>query len=364
MHHALARAVAVAVVAAAALPSVAFADGTVSFRGAYYKERATRVSQPMVDADLEAGEDGRVAAHFLVDAITSASTAAGAEGIPFTELRYEGGGSYLKSFGDFRLGGGGRLSWEPDYLSGFVNLRGEIDLAQRNTTLGLALAQGRDRITNAGAQGGMAPEIDGDLSSTLASASLSQILSPDLVASMTYDFVYLSGFQENVYRVVAAGGAFEPERVPDVRVRHAVAAAVRGYVSPTNSVVILGYRFYADDWGIIGHTAEVRVAQPIRDGIDVHLRYRLYQQGEADFYREIYDTADPMIEPFLTADEKLSGMRTQTITAKLDLRLGLLGIAGRMENAWGHLLVEHIRQTTSFGNAVAAQLAITVPVSY
>ena len=64
-------------VASAGLGSVAAADGSVSVRGVYYKERATRVIQPMLDGMFEAGARGLVTTHLLVDSITSASTRPG-----------------------------------------------------------------------------------------------------------------------------------------------------------------------------------------------------------------------------------------------------------------------------------------------
>ena len=57
----------------------AHAGGEVIVRGAYYKEKATRVVQPMTDVRLEIGPDTEIAGHFLIDSITSASAAAGAE---------------------------------------------------------------------------------------------------------------------------------------------------------------------------------------------------------------------------------------------------------------------------------------------
>ena len=54
-------------------PAAARADGTLSLRGAYYKERSTRVVQPMLDASLEVGAAGALELHGLVDSITSAS---------------------------------------------------------------------------------------------------------------------------------------------------------------------------------------------------------------------------------------------------------------------------------------------------
>src|SRR5215475_1780893 len=77
------------------LASPASADGTLAVRGVYYKERATRVMQPMLDGMFDAGVHGVVTGHFLVDAITSASASSGAvNAVPFNELRYEGGVGY------------------------------------------------------------------------------------------------------------------------------------------------------------------------------------------------------------------------------------------------------------------------------
>ena len=65
-------------------------------RGAYYKEKSTRVVQPMIDADLDVGDAGQLKGHTLVDAIASASAASGASGDAFTERRVEGGLSYMR----------------------------------------------------------------------------------------------------------------------------------------------------------------------------------------------------------------------------------------------------------------------------
>src|SRR5688572_32236706 len=73
----------------------AHADGTLSMRGVYYKERSTRVMQPMLDGMFEVGSRGLLNTHLLVDAITSASASSGAaEAEPFTERRYEAGAGY------------------------------------------------------------------------------------------------------------------------------------------------------------------------------------------------------------------------------------------------------------------------------
>src|SRR5690606_10000067 len=77
--------------------SFAFADevsggvtGAVMARNNYYLERSTRVVAPEVGARLDFPSGATVEAVYLVDAITSASLAAGAlEDVAFTEVRHD-----------------------------------------------------------------------------------------------------------------------------------------------------------------------------------------------------------------------------------------------------------------------------------
>ena len=97
---AIGRAVILAVLGVALAASPAPADGTLTARGVYYKERATRVMQPMLDGMFDVGVHGIVTAHFLIDAITSASASSGAaDSAAFTERRYEGGLGYAHERG-------------------------------------------------------------------------------------------------------------------------------------------------------------------------------------------------------------------------------------------------------------------------
>ncbi|HTE51833.1 MAG TPA: DUF3570 domain-containing protein [Kofleriaceae bacterium] len=340
-------------------------DGDITVRGAYYKERSTRVAQPMVDGRFDLGPDGELRAHALVDSISSASVASGAIGDSFSERRFEMGASYLHRVGLMRLGGGLRFSSEPDYQSAFAHLRGEADLGDRNTTIALYLAGGRDAVSNEGAQNPMSAGIEGVLYTSVGSVSLSQVLTPVLVGQLTYDLAHLDGFQENPYRSVAAGGVLEPERVPETRTRHAAQAALRGFVAATRSTLIGSYRLYADDWGVVGNTPEVRLVQQIIPSLDLHLRYRYHHQNAAEFYEPVYDSADPAMEPYITDDAKLGRLTTQTFGGKLEVGVDLFGVTdGPMAGARAQASFDYITQSTYYGNAVSAQLAISVPFAY
>ncbi len=343
----------------------AHADGSLTMRGAYYKERSTRVVQPMLDADLDVGDEGQLKGHALLDAITSASAASGASGDAFTEKRVEGGVLYMHRLKNFRLGGGGRYSTEPDYQSSFVNLRLEAELAQRNTTLSLNVARGSDHLDNSGSQGGLSSVLKGSLATNMVSISASQILSPQSIVSLSYDLMYLDGFQENIYRTVVAGGMVQSERVPDTRLRQAVAANLRYHLPLTNTTMVAAYRFYKDDWDILSNAPEARAIQGfLGDRAELHLSYRYYRQRSSYFYKDVYDSADMILEPFLSDDDKLGRVRTHTFGTKVAARLGLFGIGGDFADARLEALVQYLKQDTHYGDALVAQMALSFPITY
>jgi hypothetical protein len=357
----LMRLVVVLVLLAIATP--ARADGTLAMRGYYYKEKATRVVEPMLDATFEVGEEDEANAHALVDAVTSASVASGSvDREPFSEKRYELGGGYRHKRGDSTIGGSARFSYEPDYTSYFVGVSFLQAFAQENTTLGLSVAIGQDSVESIGAFG--VEMHHGDLTTLLTSASVTQVLSANLIAGVTYDLAYLDGEQANPYRSVVAGDMFVPERHPDVRTRHAIAGTLKRFLPVTETTVIGTYRFYADSWDLAAHTPELRVIQEAGNGIDLGVRYRFHWQSAADFYLPSYPSNDLDEYPYVTDDIKLSEFTTHTIGIKVGVLGEVFGLEGDLEGARGELLVEYIDQNNRFGNAITAHAALTLPFTY
>ena len=354
---------ALGLVVLAALATSAHADGELQLRTVYFKEKATRVIPPMLDARFDAGETGTIDAHFLVDAITSASAASGADGASFSEKRVELGAGYQRVLGRYTVAGSARYSSEPDYDAAFGKVRGQVELLQRNLTIGVAAGFGSDRVTNAGAPP-MAPRFEGTLTTYLASLSVSQILSRNAIGSVTYDLIYLDGFQQNPYRAVAAGGTLVGERHPEQRLRHAVAAQTRYFVERTGTTLIGSYRFYTDDWGLRAHTPELRVIQDAGETMQLGLRYRYHRQGAADFYQDRYLTADPAMEPFLSDDEKLSQFDNHSVAMKFVVTGATFGFEDQLEQVQGELIIEYNVQHNAFGNAGIAHAALTIPFEY
>ena len=348
---------------------IARADGTVEVRGAYYKERSTRVEQPMIDAAFDAGDTGTITAHFLVDSITSASVATGAVNGQFTERRYEGGLGYTRSLaGSVKVGADFRYSTESDYFSTWIDLHGEVALFRQNLRLRLLLGHSFDTITNGVAvdQGSLGlPRLEESLGVSLISVGATHLLAPNLVAALGYDLGYLDGYQANPYRTVPGGPQPVPERAPRQRTRHAISAEIRGFLPATGTTGIATYRLYADDWGIVAHTPEVRVVQQIVPGLDARVRYRYYTQSKADFYEPVYNQMqldDPTV--FVTEDEKLSAFQTHTLGGQLSIALSTFGLSGSVGGTRLDIIVDRLWQTTTFGDAWVGQLGLSVPFEY
>ena len=352
----------------------AHADGTVAVRGVYYKERSTRVMQPMLDAMFEAGARGIVNAHFLVDAITSASASSGADNAkPFTENRVEGGAGYTHQLDRLRIGGDAKYSTESDYTSLYGGARIEADLAQKNATVGLGGGVSMDKVSAASAQGPSVPMLECEagkaatecsLDSYSVFASASQILTRDLVVGITYDGAALRGYQSNPYRTAIANDGIASERHPTTRNRSAFAGSFRYFLARSETTIIGAYRYYRDNWEIRAHTPELRLVQQVGHDIDASLGYRYHHQSKAFFYQERYATTDPTVQEYLSDDVKLSKFTSHTLEGKVGVMGEAFELGGRWAGARFEGILQYAVQHNRFGNAIIAHVALTVPFGY
>jgi hypothetical protein len=355
--------------------SSAIADGTVSVRGVYYKERATRVVQPMLDGAFEVGTAGLVNTHLLVDAITSASASSGAENaVSFTENRYEGGLSYTHELGNLRLGAAGKYSTESDYKSFYGGLRAEMDLAQKNATLGAGVGVVHDTVSAGSDQGGLATPmlacsptesaVDCNLDTYVAFASASQILSKNLIVGVTYDISRLDGYQSNPYRTAITDTGEVAERHPTERTRQAVAGSVRYFIPHSQTTLIGAYRYYWDNWDLHAHTPEARIIQQVGFAADATLRYRFHAQDAAFFYEDRYATGDISMQRYVSDDVKLDAFTGHTLEGKLGVFGEAFGAEGRWAGTRIEGILEYVLLHPRFGNAIVAHVALTVPFDY
>jgi len=146
---------------------------------------------------------------------------------------------------------------------------------------------------------------------------ISQVVTPRLVAGLSWDTITEEGYLNNPYRSVryrdpasATGYAFQPERYPRTRTGSAVAVRAR-YQFPYRFAVHGEYRFYSDDWDVRAHTLEVGYAHGFGDRWRLEARYRFHTQEGADFYSDLFPRRD--FQPFLARDMSLSTMTSQTL---------------------------------------------------
>lgn len=356
--------------------------GAVETRGNYYWERSTRVYAPAVHGELASPDGVRISVDYLVDAITSASVAAGVNAdIRFTEIRHDVGAGvgYEFSLGeDAKLLSTVRLRWseEPDYTSRALSLSNQLALNDRATVLTLngnflfddvrqrVMGGPRMGIYDVGDRANMKQDDAWDVDFTVASATvgLTQTLSPTLLLDVGYDFAHLDGYQNNVYRQVPVAGTPRPENHPLTRTRHALYARLAWFVPATNTSLQALMRGYVDTWDIAAITPEARLYQEIAGVAQLRLRYRYYSQTRAYFYQA--DTTQYAAdEVFVTADPKMSAFRSHLAGAQLTLGLDFLDGSGLGFASGGAIDfgIDYLWQSSRFGNGVIAQMGLRVP---
>jgi hypothetical protein len=270
-----------------------------------------------------------------VDVVTAATSAV-------TERRNEVDAGISHQRGRARISAGYRFSIEPDYQSHGGVLGGRLELANKNTTIGLDLLASSDTVGRAGD-----PFFARSLWSAGGRLSIAQVIDRATVVELIWESTRLDGFQASPYRWVAIGGDGTcasaapfciPEQVPEERFRHTVFARGRRAVARAWSVGA-EYRFYFDDWGIQSHALQPDIAWRPSPASMLSVRYRYYTQDDATFYRPRY--FDLMSSGgYFARDRKLSAFLSHEIGAtylhRFEVRDGDLVVVGglRAGGAW------------------------------
>jgi hypothetical protein len=371
----------------------------ITLRGNYWRDRNTRVLQPTAELSQTASTGTTVGATYLLDAITSASVAAGVQSDqPFTELRNEIGFHVAQRLGNAALAASYSYSSESDYWAHTASLSGAVDLAQHNTTLAATLAYGNDKVGQR--MGPTVFSVLGGLQTINLIASVSQVLSPTLLLSLSYDLGVIgfgskdNGFQANPYRTVLLAGSPSREMVPYQRFRQAFTIAANT-VLPIHSRLVPflafrpSYRLYFDDWGVLSSTPELRTYLPI--GLfELRFTGRYYSQSAASFWRDqfgmpayVNTPVDPMGASgalctgcysssangvrFFTSDPKLSSFSSAFVEVRLLINLRFLErwsrwlSQGVVDVAYGHLFNGGYAYT-AYGDAEVAGTTFIFPM--
>ncbi|MFN0150273.1 MAG: DUF3570 domain-containing protein [bacterium] len=252
-----------------------------------------------------------------LDAITSASRP--------VSSRFGAYDSFTKSRNqlDAELRGAGckagyYVSKESDYLAQQVRGVASRDFMDRALNLAAGSSYSWDRITplqDDDTAGGddWKRTWHGDLVATHA-------LTPTTLVRAGVELNAVNGLQHNPYRNILAGETRVAERHPDTRLRRDLYVRLNQYLTNRSSVK-LSYILYADDWGLRSQTAGVELNQYITGNVVAGYRYRFYDQGSADFYREEYASSNG-VDGFLSADYRLSDFEAHLFGGDVEWRLG------------------------------------------
>jgi hypothetical protein len=352
---------------AAVFAAVCGESNDISYKFQFYDDaNDVQVISNTVSASKKLGDNWRLSASYLVDAISGASrrdihgakidTTAGSDGLdavtgatppltdavtgatPTNEKRNQIGATltfsndFIKMFGNDKnnddptsLSITGINSQENDYASRTVSFAASQDLFQRNTTIGLRAGKSFDQyspaqrfLASARLDPGWNYFGSGKRQSDNVSFSLTQGLSVTTIASVIAGYYYDRGYLGRPYYVYKINNLYRHELYPPEKKSMTVTAMVNQYIPFGSGVSIHGeYRYYRDSWEIQSHTGEIEVNFRLGDYVIVRPSYRYYIQSGAFFYKDVYDSADY----YLTTDFKYRAGSTHTLGLKLSWEL-------------------------------------------
>lgn len=269
----------------------------------YVDDDRTTIVTNVTAARVDVHEEVSLGAHYLVDAISSASVdVVSAATRHFDEIRHEAAADVAWADGESSVSASYVYSREHDWSSHSASAGFTRDFARHNYTLGLGASYVHNFVGRAD---------DANFSERLqvwgANASLVWTATPDDLLRFGFSGTFLAGYQESPYRYVrylddvhAQVTLALPEEVPETRARGALtvhwnhalggAGAMRTHV-----------RAYGDSWRVLSLTAGAEWVQEFGD-FTLAPGVRLYGQSGAGFYRDIY----PRAMRYMSADRELS----------------------------------------------------------
>jgi hypothetical protein len=368
------------------------AENRITFRGNYYREQSTRILAPIVAATVDVPDERfTIGAAYMLDAITSASIAAGSAELGgdavFTELRHEVTTNAQSKIRDWTFGAMFRYSTETDYTGRMISAFVSRDLFQRNVTLALAYDAQLDRVYRIiGAFGERAPWCGGAVTvddCTGASrgldsnflhihhvrATYAHVLHKTVLAQFVAAYAFQQGPLDNPYRRLLIINGL-PETHPKRRNRFVTSAQVRWHIPRARLTFEPYYSFYTDDWKLRAHTPELRIHVRAARHLRLRFRYEYYKQTGTFFFREdgVYQGDAGGCTPdhedgCTTADVRAMPWDAHTPGAQITWELD--GIARNrglhwLEGAWLQATYNHVFQNNRFGNARVGSLEFSL----
>ena len=262
-------------------------------------------------------ENTSVVANYYTDSISSASVDVQTFASPYNEQRTQISASadYLHENSLMSLSY--TNSDESDYQANTYTFSISHDMFGELTTVSLGYSFGEDTVMRNDDK-----SFEEHADRRNYRLGLSQILTKNLLAAVSYEAVTEEGYLKNPYRPAVHTDRSDPncnptiggvdycltnEIYPGTRSSNAVGLRVN-YFLPYRAALKGFVRYHEDNWGIESHTYEIGYTQPLFDQWIFDVHYRYYDQTSANFYANSFD----MLQKYMGRDKELSTFNSET----------------------------------------------------
>ena len=277
-----------------------------------YEGGGAEISGPSLLLRKKFTESLSASYNHYVDHVSSASIDVLTTASPYTEEREENSlrFEFLRDKMLFNIGV--TRSNESDYDATTYSLGFSQDMFGDLTTVSMGFSQGANEVGRNG-DAGFLEEADW----RSYRVGLTQVLTRNLITTLSYEAIADEGFLNNPYRTVRyidasvpRGFSFQSEVYPNTRTSNAFAVRAR-YFLAHRAALQLGYRYFDDSWGIAADTFELGYTWPVSEQWLLEFSLRDYEQSSADFYSDLFPFVDA--QNFLARDKELSTFTSRTL---------------------------------------------------
>jgi hypothetical protein len=144
------------------------------------------------------------------------------------------------------------------------------------------------------------------------SSVFSQVINQKTQISLVGDIIYMRGLLSTPFHRVYFSDLETPdiERLPDSRLKFPISIRINHFLND-RMIIRSWYRYYWDDFGIQGHTANIEIPIIVSESIRLSPSYRYHTQSGADYFAAFKTHLSS--EEFYTSDYDLSELNSHMV---------------------------------------------------
>ncbi|GAA6183534.1 hypothetical protein NBRC116595_07820 [Aliiglaciecola sp. NS0011-25] len=277
-----------------------------------YEGDGMSIDGPSVLVRKQIGNKVSVSANYYVDMISGASIDVLATASPYEEERTEHsvGVDFLHNKTLMNLNF--TSSSENDFEARSVHFGISQDFFGDLTTLSMGYSKGWDEVGKRGDDNFLE-----EAERQQFQFGITQVLTKNMIVGINFENISDEGYLNNPYRAVRyvdptadRGYRFETEVYPNTRTSNAAAINLNYYL-PYRASIYGEARVFSDTWGIDANSYKVGYIHTFGDNWILDLRVRQYQQGNADFYQDLFARSAEF--NFRARDKEMSSFKNTSV---------------------------------------------------